>query len=108
MARESRAVWARRVARWTKSGLSGEEFASREGVKARTLAWWRWHLGRERAEPTQALARREPAFVEVEPVVVEAASERIEVALTNGRIVRVPMTFRDDALVRVLAAAEHR
>lgn len=108
MARESRAVWARRVARWTKSGLSAEVFASREGVKARTLSWWRWHLSRKRAAPFQALARREQAFVEIEPVVVEAAGERIEVALANGRVVRVPMTFRDDALVRVLAAAEHR
>ena len=108
MARESRAVWARRVARWTKSGLTSEEFASREGVKARTLSWWRWHLGREAAAPTSAIARRVPAFVEIEPVVVEAVSERIEVALINGRVVRVPMNFRDDALVRVLAAAERR
>src|SRR5438874_13801611 len=106
MARESRAMWARRVARWTKSGLTSEEFASREGVKARTLSWWRWHLGRQ--APTSAIARREPSFVEIEPVMVEAVSERIEVALVNGRVVRVPMNFRDDALVRVLAAAERR
>ncbi len=108
MARESRVVWARRVARWAKSGLSREEFAAREGVKATTLSWWRWYLGRDGAAPARMLARPEPAFVEVEPVVVEAVSERIEVALTNGRVVRVPMTFRDDALVRVLAAAESR
>jgi hypothetical protein len=108
MARESRAVWARRVARWTKSGLSSEEFASREGVKARTLSWWRWHLARETGPPPRAVARRAAAFVEIEPVMVEAVSERIEVALANGRVVRVPMTFRDDALVRVLAAAERR
>jgi len=108
MARESRAVWALRVARWTKSGVPAEEFASREGVKARTLSWWRWHLGCEAAAPTRALARRKTAFVEIEPVMVEAVSERIEVALANGRVVRVPMTFRDEALVRVLAAAERR
>lgn len=108
MARESRAVWARRVARWAKSGLSCAKFAAREGVKATTLSWWRWHLDREHAEPTEALARYEPAFVEVEPVVFESASEHIEVALINGRVVRVPRTFGDEALVRVLAAAERR
>lgn len=108
MARESRAKWARRVARWAKSGLSCEQFAACEGVKATTLSWWRWYLARHGAVPTRALARYEPAFVEVEPVLVEAVSERIEVALVNGRVVRVPMTFRDDALVRVLAAAERR
>jgi len=77
-------------------------------VKARTLSWWRWHLGRDAAVPPRAVARREVAFVEIEPVMIEAVGERIEVALANGRVVRVPMTFRDEALVRVIAAAERR
>ncbi len=76
-------------------------------MKARTLSWWRWFLGRSDG-PTRALARAEPAFVEIEPVLVEAAGERIEVALTNGRVVRVPMSFCEDALIRVLTAAERR
>lgn len=75
----------------------------REGVKPRTLSWWRWHLGRE-PEPTQALARQ-TAFVEVEPVMVDAVSERIEVELTNGRVIRVPQSFDADSLKRILDVA---
>ena len=106
MARESRDVWARRVARWTKSGLARDAFARREGVKATTLAWWRWRLGSAAPATATALVKRDVAFVEVEPLVVEAAHERIEVALANGRVVRVPSAFDDSALCRVLAAAE--
>lgn len=107
MARESRQVWARRVARWARSGASRDEFAAREGVRPATLAWWRWFLGSKSPAPTTtALAKQDVAFVEVEPIVVEASGERIEVALGNGRVVRVPTTFSDDALGRVLAVAE--
>src|SRR5882724_11292302 len=55
MGRESRATWARRVRRWTRSGLTAERFARREGVNAGTLSFWRWKLrhgtpgGREQA-----------------------------------------------------------
>jgi hypothetical protein len=48
------------------------------------------------------------SFVEVEPIVVERGQERIEVVLANGRVVRVPASFVDDALARVLAVAECR
>ena len=34
MARESRDVWARRAAPWSKSGLAREVFAAREGDEA--------------------------------------------------------------------------
>lgn len=105
MARESRDVWARRVARWARSGLSRDAFAAREGVKATTLAWWRWRLGS--TAPATALVRRDVSFVEVEPIVVAVADERIEIALANGRVVRVPTAgFDDKVLSRVLTAAE--
>lgn len=109
MARESRKAWARRVARWSKSGLSRDAFAAREGVKPARLAWWRWYLasGSGRAA-TPALLKPEVTFVEVESEAVEPRErERIEVALANGRVVRVPPVFVDAELVRVLAAAEH-
>jgi hypothetical protein len=108
MARESRDVWARRVARWAKSGLSCEAFAAREGVKARTLAWWRWSLRSSGETSSASLAKPSVSFVEVEPIVVERGQERIEVVLANGRVVRVPASFVDDALARVLAIAECR
>lgn len=103
--RETRDVWQRRVARWAKSGLSRAEFAAREGVKPETLAWWRWALGV--AKPSTSLMKREPAFVEVEAIAaVDVPQERIEVALGNGRVVRVPSTFDEQELGRVIVVAE--
>jgi transposase len=102
----TRADWARRVARWEKSGLTRSEFAAREGVKATTLGWWRSALRRAAAEPITALVPQAMSFVEVASVGVEATHERIEVELRNGRVVRVPASFDEDALRRVLAVAE--
>src|SRR5216683_1800907 len=44
MGRESRATWARRIRRWTQSGLTAEPFAPWESVNPRTLSFWRWKL----------------------------------------------------------------
>jgi hypothetical protein len=34
------------VARWRRSGLTAREFAEREGLSGKTLAWWSCTLGR--------------------------------------------------------------
>ncbi len=67
MARETRATWAARVARWTSSELTAAAFAARERINPRTLTYWRWRL---RADGTAALvvpedARDTPAGVEI-------------------------------------------
>ncbi len=41
------------------SGLTVREFAESIGVRAGTLSWWRWHLGRTRKRRTSS------AFVEL-------------------------------------------
>jgi hypothetical protein len=43
--RESRMIWAERVARWKESGLSTRSFAELEGVKPSTLSFWKRKLG---------------------------------------------------------------
>ena len=98
--KESQDVWERRVARWKKSGLSCEAFADREGVRPATLAWWRSELRRR--------AKAKGGFIELASVVVADGHERVEVSLSNGRVVRVPMAFDDAHLLRVLALAERR
>lgn len=108
MGGESRKVWARRVARWSKSGQSCAEFAAREGVKAKTLEWWRWRLRSASEQERPPLVKADVAFVELEPAVLEKQYERIEVALANGRVVRVPFVFSDDVLGRVLSVAERQ
>lgn len=106
MARATRAEWEQRIARWERSGLSKEDFGQREGLAPEKLNWWRWELRRKSA--TKAIARR-PAFVEVNAIEqLGPSGERVEVVLGNGRIVRVPATFDDAVLGRVLAIAERR
>jgi hypothetical protein len=71
MARETREVWAKRVARWQDSGLTSTEFAAEVGINPRTLAYWKWRLGadearKERPQTRRATGRsRPPCFVEV-------------------------------------------
>lgn len=58
MARETREVWERRVRRWERSGLAAAAFAAREGVNPRTLAFWRWKLGRSSPHAAERSSRR--------------------------------------------------
>lgn len=98
MGRDARATWAKRVERWRASGLSAGEFAAEIGVNARTLAYWKWKLGRPESS-------RRAEFVEVmSPARAEAGGEQLEVVLESGVVVRVPARFDADALRRVVAA----
>ncbi len=36
----TRATWAARVRDWKRSGLTANDYAEREGLKAGTLLWW--------------------------------------------------------------------
>jgi transposase len=96
----TRAEWAERVDRWQKSGLSAEDFAARERIKSRRLVWWRWKL---RSLPP------EQRFLPVRVVDVAArpdgAAVPLEIALPNGRVVRVPPGFDPATLERVLSIA---
>ena len=103
----TRDEWARRVKRWEASGLDAAAFAAREGLIAKSLLWWRWKL---RSTPTAA--EPEPRFV---PVRVVGSAARapcppstdtaIEIALPNGRVVRVTAGFEPAVLAHVLAIA---
>jgi transposase len=102
----TRAEWSKRVARWQKSGLSAEEFAEREGLKSKRLVWWRWKL-RSSLPPSPPDLRFLPVHVVDPPVPVQAMGSGawLEVALPNGRVVRVPPGFEPAMLKRVLAVA---
>jgi transposase len=103
----SKHEWARRIARWEKSGLSRAEFAARAGVRPEALSWWRWALRRRPHEASKTALVPRVSFVEVQALEVPPGSgDRIEVALLNGRVVRVPGAFDEEALRRVLLAAE--
>ncbi|MEW6268341.1 MAG: IS66 family insertion sequence element accessory protein TnpB [Thermodesulfobacteriota bacterium] len=124
MGRENREVWAKRVERWRDSGLTAKKFAEETGVNAKTLAYWKWRLGRAigagaarraaRPRPRRVGRVRAVPFVEVSPASVPAASpvpeqrageaEPFEIALPSGLRVRVPARFDEGALARLLQA----
>ena len=99
----TRAEWIERVRRCERSGLDLAKFARREGINPKQLYWWRWRL-RSSVESTS------PAKPEFLPVRVVASTPQpaatpIEIALPNGRIVRVRPGFDPATLERVLAIA---
>jgi transposase len=114
----SRAEWTERVKRWKRSGLSAAEFARREGLKVKQLHWWVWKLGASSTAPQPDEPRflpvrvvRSPAAAASTPAVLVTtsppgtAATAIEIALPNGRLVRVPPGFDPATLERVLAIA---
>jgi transposase len=101
----TRAEWAERVARWQASGQSAKAFAARERIDAKRLGWWRWRLG---ASPSLA-SERAPRFVEMQVIGAAPAGAPeggpVEIALPNGRVVRVAPGFDAVTLERVLTIA---
>jgi len=99
----TRAEWIELVRRCERSGLEVAQFARREGIKAKQLYWWRWRL----RSSGELLAPREPEFLPVRVVGSPAPlpGTPIEIALPNGRLVRVVPGFDPATLERVLAIA---
>ena len=111
MERSDRATWSKRIESWQRSGLSATEFAARHGLRERTLTWWRWRLGR--GAKSSALTVRKGATAAVGPLtfveMTSAASrEPFEVVLTSDVRVRVPASFDERVLVRLLDVLERR
>jgi hypothetical protein len=119
MPREPREVWEKRIERWKDCGLTAKEFAAEVGVNVHTLQGWKWRLQSKRHQGAQGGGRStSPSFVEVvAPIAVgcgpsraecQAAAEPIEVVLSSGIRVRVPVAFDAGALRRVVDALEAR
>src|SRR5438046_2889197 len=106
MARETRAVWASRVGRWQRSGLTAAGFAAREGVNPGTLTFWKWKLGHDRRasdEPRDPGGDGTVGFVEVlRAAPTRAASApAVELVLPDGYRIGVAPGF-DGATLRAL------
>lgn len=106
----SRAEWASRVEQWRASRLTAGEFAARAGLSERSLVWWRWKLKSTPAASPTSIAG---AFLPVHVIDAEAAEaapasapEAFEIALPNGRVIRVPPKFDAQTLERILAIVE--
>jgi hypothetical protein len=137
MKTNNRELWVRRVECWRYSGLTAKEFAAEIGVRAGTLAHWKWRLGAERRgkrglRRKKALHPTVPAFIEVAPVAmahvlakspsvqaetalqptkqreVPLVNEPFEVMLRNGLCIRVPVHFEAVSLGRLVAVLQER
>ena len=100
----TRDEWAELVDRWQRSGLSAEAFAARERIKAKRLTWWRWKLHASATSPPEPAQFLPVHVVESSPSTAPATAA-VEIALPNGRVVRVPPGFDAATLVRVLEIA---
>jgi transposase len=98
MARASRQEWAKRVARWQRSGLTAKAFAAQAGLSAQSLSFWKWKLSREGRE------RSLPTFVELSAPALSSSS-MLEVVVHADVTVRVPVGFDEETLTRVLRVA---
>jgi hypothetical protein len=107
MARETRAIWAARLARWHESGLDAATFARREHCNPRTLTYWRWRLGKSVADPSRRELPRAVSFVEVVSPPSSVSSEvPVEVVLPAGYRLRLASSVTTDLLQMVLTALE--
>lgn len=100
--------WANRVGRWRESKLGREEFAAQEGVSGKRLAWWDWKLRKLGVVPPEE-PRPEasaPSFVRLEvagPFPSVEQAEPLELVLSGGQRVRIPVGFDAGTLSRVVS-----
>jgi transposase len=117
--RRSAAEWAELVKAWKRSGKSASEFASKHQLEAKTLAWWRWHLGRTkrqdkpRAKRRRAVRKGKPtprlATPRLIPVDVQGAQQpdggvAWELESARGSLLRVRTAIAPPELEQVLAS----
>ena len=100
----TRETWAVRVREWKRSGLTAAEYGQREGLRPRTLTWWSSEL--RRSPSPVALAK--PPVVEVMVARKDPAASSLEVVLSNGVRVTVPIGFDEATLTRLLTVLEER
>jgi len=112
-------IWRHRVRRWKASGLTAKKFAACRRYSASALHYWSWWL---RAEARAKETGSPPAIPPVVEIVGAAgvvghdaqvsnrgaAPEPFEVVIGERVRIRVSMHFDAEALVRLVAALEHR
>ena len=127
--------WQRLVAAWERSGLSQADFCRRRRIKAVTFGWWKRklrgpgknHRRRVNRGTGRARMRRDTDFLEVAlPGGVLAANSvgstsstvsrtrlappigpsRYEIALSGGRVIRLPQDFDPGVVSQLIAVVE--
>jgi transposase len=97
--RRDERFWKECVQRWAASGLSAQEFASREGLRKERLFHWKRRL---RESSAVAVAGVSFAKVEIQASRGKPTSDALEVVTRSGHTVRVGANFDESALRRLL------
>lgn len=96
--------WVSTIAQWRRSGQTREVFCARRELNPRRMEFWERRLGGKIEAEEEHGA---PAFVEVTADGEVVSAERLELEVRGIRI-RLPATFDERALSRVLALLEAR
>ncbi|HZX70337.1 MAG TPA: IS66 family insertion sequence element accessory protein TnpB [Rhodanobacter sp.] len=97
--------WAEHVRRWRSGGLTRAAYCAEHGVKAATLSYWAWRLGKTQ-RAVAAPAPMVPAFVPVQVVPAAKPPMLVEVSYAGGLRLGLPVGIDVvwvAALVRALA-----
>lgn len=100
---------ARRILEvWSKSGLSGAEFARTQGYAPFRLYEWRRKLGAvERAQAGVEASSPLPALVPVRMTTASAGPDApLSVVLRSGHVIKVARGFDEDVFRRVVELLE--
>ncbi len=97
--RHDEGFWKERIERWSSSGLSARDFASREGVSKERLFFWKRRL---RKSVAVAVAGVSFAKVAIQASRVSPVGEALELVTRSGHTVRVRAHFDEAALRRLL------
>ena len=112
-----REQWRKRIQIWQRSGLSAERFGALHGFNACTLRYWKYKLKQLSQSDLQAsepaplpseLAADSSATLPLIEVRATLAKESapFELELAKGRRLRIPASFEQEALRRLLVILE--
>ena len=100
------AYWRKHISQWSKSDLSQAEYCRQNKLSTAAFHWWKGQFRKK------SKAQKKPStstqFVEVHSITPAHGSrgETYEIALSQGRAIRVGRDFDSDVIRRLIAAVE--
>ena len=110
--------WQKHLARWAKSGLTQAEYCRRRELSAAAFGWWRRQLSKTAKPPIRAERKnsdhsalpKSKSFVELNFRSSDSSLEgrgcAYEIALSNGRVIRMGNNFDAGTLQRLIETVE--
>ncbi len=111
--------WRRLLRQWQRSGLTGRDFCSQQGLSEPSFYAWRHEIARrdqEQEKPSQRATRPQakataadlplPTLVRVAVAAADPKSAALEVVVAGGRRVRVAPGFDAQLLRQLLQVLE--